>query len=82
MGIGGAGGQSERGWWPRLDLTLPPHPRTSLPGFLAALPVSDSGSHRGKVVSVALGSHPAYRWGGSPREVDIGVTPCLGGGWP
>ena len=50
-------GADERGPWPQQDLMLfpisglPLYPR---PGFPAGLSVSDSGSHRSKVVSLAL----------------------------
>lgn len=60
-----------------------PVPLCPLPpaGSLAALLVSDSGSHGRQVVSLALGSGPAYRWELGVWEVDIWAIPGLGEGW-
>lgn len=70
-----------QGWWHLLDLTLLSLSASRPPGSLAALLVSDSGSHGGQVVSLALGSGPAYRWEHGVWEVDIWAIPGLGEGW-
>lgn len=59
------------GRWPRRDLTFPSPPH---PGSLAALPVSDSGSHCGEVVS--------WPWAQGIWEVDRRFGGRVGAGVP